>query len=255
MVVCEFGATQTGGLYILTQGKDGEYQKKTLRISPGASQVIIKDVNNDGWNDVLALFAYDLESIRVFINDKKGSFEEKTIMEFPPVNGSTSFQLVDFNNDGIDDILYSCGDNADVSVIFKPFHGIYIFLGNKKGEYKQSYFYQINGCTKAVAADFDNDGDLDIATTAFYADFASQPEQGFLYFEQTGPMAFKAHSPAIEKYGRWRTMDINDYDKDGDLDIILGNFPRDVQELLSEKTFQADWDDYLPFIVLENKTK
>ncbi|MBO9572981.1 MAG: VCBS repeat-containing protein, partial [Chitinophagaceae bacterium] len=143
-VVCEFGYMVKGGVYILEQQPGGKFERRPLREWPGATMTIAKDFNNDGWIDIMALFAHDLESIRLYTNDQKGSFTETEIMAFPPVNGSTSFQLIDFNKDGLEDILYTCGDNADVSTIFKPYHGVYIFINKGDNKYEQPYFYQVN---------------------------------------------------------------------------------------------------------------
>lgn len=250
-VISEFGHQVNGGLYIAEQQKNGTFEHKAVFEWPGATMTVVRDFNNDGWNDIMVLFAQDYESIKLYINNQDGSFTEKKIMSFLPVNGSSSFQLADFNKDGFDDILYTAGDNADVSTILKPYHGVYIFMNDGKNNYTQSFFYQINGCTKAIAEDFDKDGDLDIATIAFYADFENKPGEAFMYFEQTSPMKFKTYSPPVEKYGRWRTMEVADYDNDGDKDIILGNMTRDVY---IEKKRSAIWDQHIPFILLENKT-
>ncbi len=256
-VVCGFGHNK-GGLYWLEQLPKGGYKKNSIVEIPGAIQSIVQDFNGDGWDDLMVLFAHDDESILLFINDHQGSFTSSRILTFPPVYGSSSFQLADFNKDGLPDILYTCGDNADLSPILKPFHGMYIYLNRGKMEtgqsnvkYELSYFYPINGCTKAIAADFDNDGDLDIATIAFFADFKNNPGEKFLYFEQVKSMHFLPHSPPIEHNGRWICMDVADYDKDGDLDIILGNF---AHGFVIQKNYRADWDATTPFVVLENKT-
>ncbi len=251
-VVCEFGHQSTGKLQILEQQQNNTLKEIPVSQYPGAIKSVIRDFNNDGWNDIIVLFAHDYESIKLFTNNRDGTFTETILLSFPPVYGSTSFQLVDFNGDGLDDILYTCGDNTDVSVIFKPYHGVYIFINKGNNKYQQEYFYQINGCIKAIAADFDNDGDLDIATIAFHANFEKRPGEGFQYFEQVSPMSFKVNSPPIEKYGRWWTMDVHDFDGDGDLDIVLGNF---AKEAVIEKIQPVLWDRYLPFIFLENKTR
>ncbi len=52
--------------------------------------------------------------------------------------------------------------------------------------FNQKYFFPINGCYKAMARDFDGDGDLDIATISFFADYEHQPEEGFVYLENKG---------------------------------------------------------------------
>jgi hypothetical protein len=139
---------------------------------------------------LMVLFAHDDESIRLFTNMGNGSFAVTRILTFPPVYGSSGFQLVDFDKDGLLDILYTCRDNADLSSILKPFHGVYIYRNKGDWNFEQAYFYPVNGCTKAIAADFDNDGDMDLASIAFFADFKNKPEEKFLYFEQDGPFHF-----------------------------------------------------------------
>ena len=77
---------------------------------------------------------------------------------------------------------------------------------------------------KAIAADFDGDGDLDIATIAFFADMKNKPAEEFIYFEQDKPLSFKPHAIPVSKYGRWMSMDVADINNDGKPDIVLGNY-------------------------------
>ena len=78
------------------------------------------------------------------------------------------------------------------------------------------------GAHFAKAADFDADGDLDIAASAFFPDFSSEKPEQFTYLENLGDLKFKP-STHVETYqGRWMTMDVGDYDLDGDEDIALG---------------------------------
>jgi hypothetical protein len=119
-------------------------------------------------------------------------------------------------------------------------------------DFKQKWFYPIDGCTKAIAADFDGDGDLDIATSAFYTDLKNNPAEGFIYFEQVSPFNFKAHAIPVSKYGRWFTMDVGDYNNDGKPDIVLGNY---ATGFMTQGGFKPFWDTKTPFIVLENNFK
>lgn len=250
-VVCGFGHNK-GGLYWLKQTPNHQFIRLPIREVAGASQAVVGDFNADDWPDLMGLFAHADEGIWLFLNDKKGGFTERNLLRFPSVYGSTSFQLVDFNNDGRLDILYTCGDNSDYSKVLKPYHGLYIYL-NKGGErYEQAYFYPINGCTKAVATDFDQDGDLDIATIAFFADFKHNPAESFLLFEQRKALQFQPHAPPISGLGRWICMDVNDWDNDGDADIILGNFSK---TFIIQEGLKPTWDTHLPLIVLRNKTR
>ena len=99
----------------------------------------------------MALFAQGEEGI-FLLQMLNGNFEQKEVLRFPPVYGSSSFELVDLNNDGFPDIIYTCGDNADYSRVLKPYHGVYIFLNDGKNNFTQKYFYHIDGCYKQLPA-------------------------------------------------------------------------------------------------------
>lgn len=250
-VVCAQGFKK-GGVYLLTQKADHSYVQSNITDRSGAIQAAIGDYNNDGWQDVMVLFGTGDEGLWLFLNDHNNGFTAKKLLSFPPVYESTSFQLADINHDGKPDLIYTCGYNYYDSRIFKPYHGLYIFTNEGNWNFKQSYFYPINGCTKAVAADFDGDGDLDIATIAFFADMQHKPAEEFIYFEQDKPMSFKPHAVPVSKYGRWMTMDVADINNDGKPDIILGNY---AKGFWNQNGFKPSWDQSLPFIILENHNK
>lgn len=247
LVCCE--GHSSGGLYLFTQTAKRTFNQTKIKAVAGAIQSVVVDYNHDGWPDIVALFGKGDEGIHLYLNDRKGGFSETVLLRFPPVYGSSSFQLVDFNHDGKPDILYTCGNNFGDSRILKPYHGLYIFTNQGSYKFKQSYFYPINGCTKAIAADFDHTGKLGIATIAFFADLKDNPAEGCIYFEPDGPVHFKPHAIPVNTYGRWRCMDINEHD--GQTDIILGNYAHGfkIQDI------QSTWDNYLPFIVLEGKVR
>jgi cytochrome c2 len=251
-VVCGFGH-EYGGVYLLTQQPNHQFKKTMVRDVPGGEQLITGDFNNDGYPDVMCLFAQADEGIWMFLNDHKGGFIAKNIMHFPAIYGSSSFQLVDFNHDGKPDILYTCGDNSDFSTVLKPYHGIYIFTNQGNWNFKQTYFYHADGASKAIAADFDHDGDLDIAAISFFPDLKYHPTEGFLYLEQTTPGKFIVHEVPVNNYGRWLTMDIGDVYHNGNLDIILGNFSINGGFII-QKGVVVNWDKYEPIIVLKNNS-
>jgi FG-GAP-like repeat len=249
-LVCEFGFL-TGSLsWMENKGTKG-FERHVLRPLPGAVKVYLQDYNHDGKMDFWVLFAQGEEGIFLYTNKGNGVFDAKEVLRFPPVYGSSYFELDDFNGDGHPDIVYTCGDNADFSPVLKPYHGVYIFMNKGDNTFNQKYFFPIHGCYKAIARDFDNDGDLDLATISFFADYEHQPEEGFVYLENKGNFDFQPYSIEAAKMGKWLTMDAGDIDGDGRIDLVLGNFC--IGPSLSKS--QYDWRKAPPFILLKNTGK
>jgi len=246
-LICEFGLL-TGALSWMENLGNDRYTRHVLRPLPGAVKAYISDYNHNGLPDIWALFAQGDESVILFTNKGHGRFSQEQVLRFPPSYGSSYFELADFNKDGYPDIIYTCGDNADYSPILKPYHGVYIFINDKTNHFIQKFFYPVNGCYKAVARDFDGDGDLDIALISFFADYTHQPEEGFVYLKNTGELNFLPSTLPGAEMGRWLTMDAGDIDGDGRIDIILGNFS--IRDAINKPA--NDWKKGPPFIVLKN---
>ncbi len=144
IVVCEFG-NHTGQLVLYLNDDTKGYTKHVLNSKPGAISAVVKDVNKDRLSDIIVLMAQGDEGIFLYKNNGDNTFIEKRLLSFSPLNGSQYMELADFNNDGHDDIIYVCGDNADKTPYLKEHHGIYIFLNDGKFNFEQTYFYQLNG--------------------------------------------------------------------------------------------------------------
>ena len=230
-----------------------------LKQNPGALNTFVRDFNGDKIPDVMVLMAQGNEGVSIFYGkgkDKNGEalFEEKQVLQFPSVYGSSNIELVDFDADGHEDILYANGDNGDLSQILKPYHGVRIFMNNGKNEFKEKYFFPMNGATKAIATDFDGDGDQDIAAIAFFADFTQQPQKGFVYLENKGKLSFTPQIETKTDENRWLLMESGDFDGDGDSDILLGSC-RGVP-LRVPKAVSAAWQQTnTKLLLLENKSK
>lgn len=253
IVACEFGS-YTGSLGWYENRKD-KYQFHVLIGKPGATNVVIDDVDADGKPDILALMAQGDEGIFYFHNNGNGFDPAQLVLSFSPLYGSTFFDYIDFNGDGVKDILYTSGDNADETPFLKEYHGIYIFLGQLDFTFKQHFFHQLNGAYKAIAKDYDQDGDLDIAAISYFPDYANAQEEGFIYLQNQGNMRFSVSTFAEMGIGRWIAMDANDYDKDGDVDIVLGSNVS-ILPMGDATGINKRWlKEGVSLVVLQNKVK
>jgi hypothetical protein len=223
LIVCGFG-NYVGRFSWYEQLENQQYREHVLKQLPGARQAIVRDLNSDGLPDLVVLMTQGTEGVFIYYNQGKGRFREEVVLRFPPVYGSSYIELADFNADGAPDILYTNGDNADYSYSLKKYHGVRIFLNDGTNQFRQTWFYPMHGASKALARDFDGDGDLDLAAISFFPDENQKPYQGFLYFENQGSLQFAAQTFESADQGKWMTMDAADFDQDGDTDIVLGSF-------------------------------
>jgi cytochrome c5 len=230
IVVCNFG-NYSGSLSLYKKDTlTGHYAEQVLLPMPGAVKFYIKDMNGDGKKDIVALFAQGDESVYIFYQEDHLQFKAQRVLQYPPNYGTTDMILVDYNHDGLPDIVTVHGDNADYSRILKPYHGIRINInqGGKEGgvSFKEKFFYPIYGVTRVVAEDFDKDGDIDFAATAFYADYGNPQDESFVYLENLNSASFRFKSYTLPGHLPVKSfaMEKADIDGDGYMDIILGNF-------------------------------
>ena len=223
VVICQFGR-HFGKLTWHEKQLSGRYREHVLDNVPGARVAIVRDVNKDNWPDVVALLSQGDEQVSVYRNMQNGLFKKEVLFRFPSVYGSSFLELTDIDQDGDPDLIYTNGDNADYSIILKPYHGIRIFLNDGKFKFTETFFFPMYGATQTVTRDFDQDGDLDIAAIAQFPDFSQHPNQSFVFLENTGGLTFKPQTFPMANRGRWLLIDAGDVDQDGDDDILLGSF-------------------------------
>lgn len=225
VVVCNFG-NKTGSLSLYKKDKSGKYTEDVLLPLAGAIKCYIKDMDGDGKKDIVAMFSQGDESVWIFYQKDKLKFKAKRVLRFPPNYGTTDMVLVDYNHDGLTDIVTVHGDNADYSNILKAYHGIRLNINQGNGVFKEKFFYPIYGVTKVLAEDFDKDGDIDFAATAFFPEFGQLVDESFVYLENIdqNKYIFKSYTQKSEVPIKTLTLEVADVDGDGDLDIIMGNF-------------------------------
>jgi hypothetical protein len=231
--VCGFG-NYLGRFSWFENRGDGKYEEHILIDRPGAVK------------------AYGREGIFLFINQGKGEFSLKPLVEQHPAFGNSYFELLDFNADGSIDILATNGDNGEYPSCLKPYHGVRLYLNDGRNNFGEAWFFPLNGAYKAVAEDFDKDGKLDIAAISYFPDYVRSPEESFVFLENKGGLKFTASSFPKASTGRWLTMDVQDLDGDGWSDIVLGSLIRGPTS--APARYANYWNREGPsFVILRNK--
>ncbi len=222
VIMSEFG-NLVGHLSWFENDGDGSYTERLLNDHPGALSHYVHDFNDDGWLDIVVLMGQAREGVFIYYNLGNGEFQESYEIQWPPTFGAAHMSLLDFDGDGDMDVLTANGDNADYALIPKRYHGVRLYLNDGGDHFEQVFFYPQHGAYKALAVDFDKDGDRDIAAISFFPDYdGSGGLESFVYLENQGEMVFAASTFPEALEARWLTMDAGDVDGDGDADIALG---------------------------------
>jgi hypothetical protein len=232
VLVAAFGWRKTGKL-VLLENHTTDYTKpsfvpRTVDERPGAIHAIPADLNRDGKLDIIALFAQQFESVVAYINDGNAglTFTPNVIYTAPHPNwGCSGIEVVDLDGDGDLDLLLTHGDTFDDEII-KPYHGIQ-WLENKGAfPFAAHTLAELPGVSRAQAADLDGDGDLDVIASTFIALGADVDERtlpSLVWLEQKRNGVFERHTLEMGR-PRHATLDAADFDRDSDLDIVVGNF-------------------------------
>jgi hypothetical protein len=233
LIVASFGWNTVGEVcYLENQTTDWTKPRFTVHVLDerhGAIHVPIIDLNGDGKPDFIALFSQENEIIVAFLNEGGGRFRKQTLFQAAhPGYGSSGTQLADLNGDGKIDILYTNGDVLDQPYMLKPYHSVQ-WLENKGNlTFQHHPLTPMYGVHRAVAADLDGDGDLDIVATSFlpvehFPERKTQQLDSIVVLEQTAPGVFAYHSLEKESCDHV-TCAVGDVFGTGRQDIVTGTF-------------------------------
>jgi tetratricopeptide (TPR) repeat protein/cytochrome c5 len=233
LVVAVFGWRTVGEVLLLenrTQDWDSpEFATTVLDARHGAIHAQSVDLNGDGRSDIVALISQEHESVVAYMNRGGGAFGQETLFKAPhPSYGSSGIEVVDVDGDGDQDVLLTNGDVLDRPYLLKPYHGVQ-WLENKEAfPFEHHLIAPMYGASRAVAADFDGDGDQDVAAVSFLPKLEF-PERERLrlpsvaLFEQTAKGEFAMHvleAGACDHF----SCEAGDWDGDGKIDLAVGNY-------------------------------
>jgi hypothetical protein len=228
LLVAAFGWHTVGGTFLFenetTDWSAPQFTGFPIDARAGPIHVPPVDLNGDGRLDFVVLLSQQFERVVVYVNRPRGGFRPVEIFKAPtPVWGHSGLQMTDLDGDGDLDVLLSNGDTLDDATV-KPYHGIRWLENRGDLEFERHDLAAMAGVHRAQAADLDGDGDQDIAACSFLPD--PEGQLGDLasigWLEQTGPGVFTRHTLETGKTSHV-TLDLGDYDGDGDVDMLVGN--------------------------------
>jgi hypothetical protein len=254
LVLAGFG-NRLGKLMLWKEKGGGQFSEEVLSALPGAIATHAEDIDGDGRMDLLLLRGQAREGVFALYN-RGDHFEERPVIEYPPSYGTAGWWVGDFDKDGKTDLLIACGDVGDYTAPVRAYNGVRLYLGLGKGAFREAWSYPMSGAFQVEAADFDGDGDLDIMASSYFPDFVKYPTESILFFRNDGNFQFAAQTFEFGNDGRWIVMDAGDVDGDGDVDVVLGSFPKGPQSVPIPDAVGVRWfQKRASVLFLENLTK
>lgn len=188
------------------------------------------DINNDGWLDIL--MAADFNTSQVFLSDADGTFTNITNKDIINDDFGMGAAVGDYDNDG--DLDWFVTSIFDHTFENQEVDGNRLYNNDGTGT-----FSDVTGFSRtrdggwgwgACFADFNNDGFLDIFQTNGYTgdhnpDFGVYINDRSRLFVnlQDGSFINQAEIRGVDGDHQGRGVVCFDYDRDGDIDILVAN--------------------------------
>jgi len=193
----------SGMLYVLSNDGDGTFTSMPdVQMGTYSVGAVTGDWDNDGDLDI-AWANHSSGGITVVKNNGNGTFPANGYKFYSSNGQSEELEVGDFNEDGILDLIVANG--YDLNFAYLEGHG--------DGRFGSLSLLTANGASGMCAADFDNDGDVDVIGTNYFnpSYLALSKNTGEGSFEET------IFSP-INNAGECVA---GDFDDDGNMDVAV----------------------------------
>lgn len=210
--------------------------------------ILAIDINNDNWQDlVIASGGNEFTQgntlkPRLYINNQ-GNFVLDSLAFKGLTLNCSSISKIDFNNDGYLDVCLTA-NILPHQLGAKPNH--YLLLNQKNTPYfantQQHYITldELDNCNDLIWEDVNNDGLKDAIAVGDWLPITILLNDGKKLTKQLNNNLENTH-------GFWNTIKVSDFDNDGDLDLIAGNWGLNTRLKASIKQpitlYELDWDN------------
>jgi len=190
-----------------------------------ATASLFFDANGDGWEDLVVGYGgNEFEKgtnvrPRLFIN-RNGKLETSNAFDTLIEGNISAIEAADFDNDGDLDLALACNQTPGA---FGQTPKSFILFNNGNGVFDDvtarfAPDFEFLGNLKDIrAVDLNSDGKKDLIAAGYWTPISIFINQGDSLTPQT--------KNGLERTaGWWSSLEIKDFDNDGDLDIISGNW-------------------------------
>ena len=227
LVVAVFGGLLQGQILYLENDGNLNFTDHELMNISGAIHVPVGDFDNDGDLDFAALVSQEEEEVIAFENPGDGLVNAKRHWIFSSSNfdlGTAGMVATDLDQDGDQDFLIALGDNLElINNAAQPWHGVKWLENKGDWSFESHQIASVGGIYGVAPADFDGDGDIDVAAVSMFNDWSQDQAASVVWLENDGNQNFKTWQVASDPI-QLSCVACGDINNDGTADIVTGSF-------------------------------